>query len=115
MNRTIFAPLLALIACASLSGCFYNARGINQKHAQEQAEAWVKDLGPAYEGTTVKCKKHDSDHDGDITCNVTAPDGERITIECPIAHYIEAFEDEGCRETLRYSGKAGVQMKGGPR
>ena len=99
--------LIILIALAA-TGCF-NERGINQKHAQAEAEQWVEDLGPAYECTVVKCKKHDSDGDGDITCNATAPDGERITIECPVARVIQAFEDEGCRETVRFSGKAGVK------
>lgn len=100
---------ITIYLCASLvSGCggYYNISGANQAKAQAEAERFVAS-DPALSGSEVECKKHDSDGDGDVTCTVFAPSGDRVTLECPTRRFMRFLEDEGCREVLRLGGKVG--------
>lgn len=101
--RIILIPATALFV---LSGChrWYNWTGAHQEKAVAEAKDFVA-ADPSLDGSEIECKKHDSDGDGDVTCTVFAPDGERITLECPDRKFWRFTEDQGCKETLRLSGK----------
>lgn len=95
-----------IIIALTLCGCHgvYNITGAHQAKAIAEAEEFVA-ADVALAGAKVECKKHDSDEDGDITCTVFAPSGERITLECPTRKLIRLVEDHGCKETQRISGR----------
>ena len=88
----------------------FNWTGANQAKALSEAKRWAVDQGYADGEYKASCKKHDSDHDGDVSCNVSVLDAnsrvaERVTLECPTKRLVAAFEDSGCREVERFGGR----------
>lgn len=100
-------PIFTLTVLAGLlAGCHgvYNITGAHQEKALAEAHEFIAS-DPSLAEATIECKKHDSDNDGDVTCTVFAPDGERITLECPARKFWRFAEDHGCKETQRLSGR----------
>lgn len=73
------------------------AVGCNLKQeAEEQAWAYVEELGEKDQVEAIVCVNQDSDDDGYVSCTVKKKDGTKEKIECA-AEYGPSL-NSGCRE-----------------